>query len=87
VYKFSFCHPGKEIRDVSKYSPVYFGEKLNKEEIMEMMGVEFERKIREIFAATEVRQHEKKFICPLIRKGALSILTYMDRSVPGFSSH
>ncbi len=41
---------------MSKYSPVYFGEKLNKEEIMEMMGVEFERKIREIFAATEVRQ-------------------------------
>ncbi len=54
---------------MSKYSPVYFGEKLNKEEIMEMMGVEFERKIREIFAATEVRQHEKKFIYPLIKKG------------------
>ncbi len=53
--------PGKEIRDVSKYFPIYFGEKLNKEEIMEMMGVEFERKIREIFAATEVsRQHSGK---------------------------
>jgi hypothetical protein len=39
---------------VSKYFPIYFGEKLNKEEIMEMMGVEFERKIREIFEASGV---------------------------------
>jgi hypothetical protein len=59
---------------------------------MEMMGVEFERKIRDVFAATEVRQHEKKFICPLVRKGNLSRgfghfdIHYMARSVPGFLS-
>ena len=45
---------------MSKYFPIYFGEKLNKEEIMEMMGVEFERKIREIFEASDSEVTELK---------------------------
>ncbi len=56
---------------------------------MEMMGVEFERKIREIFAATEVRQREKSLFILSLKKGlcpreGLGILTVMASSVPGF---
>ena len=53
---------------MSKYFPIYFGEKLNKEEIMEMMGVEFERKIREIFEASEVTELKLFFFFRILNK-------------------